>query len=204
MKTQCHLRAACVRGLLMCLVVGGLFLMGACEYRARTDRNAVPPDSLLKDGPSQVSRDARFTMNRGGTRRAIIQADQMRQYTTDDSTYSVWRTLHDSSRVRSFVFDEKGDSSATIIADSVLYFTQEGRFEAYGNVVVETNEGKRLESEHLRWNQIDRTIRTRRFVRITTPTEDVRGNGLVADEDLDTYQIGRFTAEVEVDEEESQ
>jgi hypothetical protein len=29
----------------------------------------------------------------------------------------------------------------------------------------------------------------------------VRGNGLVADEDLETYQIGRFTAEVDVDEE---
>jgi LPS export ABC transporter protein LptC len=139
-------------------------------------------------------------MNESGTRRAIIRADRMEQYDTDDSTYSVWRTLDDTTRVRSYVF-EKGDSSATIIADSVVFFNEEGRFEAYGNVVVLTNEGRRLESEHLTWNQFDRTIRTRRFVHITTPTEDVRGNGLVAEEDLETYQIGRFTAEVEVDEE---
>lgn len=204
MKTESRMRAAWLHGFITCVVGGALLLMGGCEYRARTDGDTVSPDSLLKDGPSQVSLDAKFTMNRGGTRRAIIQADQMQQYTTDDSTYSVWRTLRDTSRVRSFVFDEQGDSSATIIADSVLYYTKEGRFEAYGNVVVETDDGKRLESEHLRWNQFDRTIRTRRFVRITTPTEDVRGNGLVADEDLETYQIGRFTAEVEVDEEESQ
>jgi hypothetical protein len=83
----------------------------------------------------------------------------------------------------------------------VVFFNQKGRYEAYGNVVVLTKEGRRLESEHLTWNQFDRTIRTRRFVRITTPSEDVRGNGLVADEDLETYQIGRFTAEVEVDDE---
>jgi len=99
------------------------------------------------------------------------------------------------------VFDAAGDSSATIIADSVVFFSQEGRFEAYGNVRVRTDDNRRLESEHLTWNQIDRTIRTRRFVHITTPTEDVRGNGLVADEDLETYQIGRFQAEVEIEDE---
>jgi LPS export ABC transporter protein LptC len=146
--------------------------------------------------------NARFTIREGGNPRASIRADRMEQYRQDDSTYSVWRTLSDTARVRSQVYEE-GDSSATIIADSVVYYSEDARFEAYGNVVVETVENRRLESEHLTWHQFDRTIRTRRFVHITTPTEDVRGNGLVADEDLDTYQIGEFTAEVEVDEEET-
>lgn len=105
-------------------------------------------------------------------------------------------------RVRSYIFED-GDSSATITADSVVFFNKEGRFEAYGDVVVVTQENRQLESEHLTWLQSDRTIRTRRFVHITTPSEDVRGNGLVADEDLETYQIGEFTAEVEVEEETS-
>lgn len=202
METHVGTQPCFARSGVACIIIGAL-LLGGCEYRARTEGGTLPPDSTLKDRPSQVSRDATFTMNRAGNRRAIIRADEMKQYSTEDSSYSVWRTLYDSSRVRSFVFDENGDSSATIIADSVLYFTVEGRFEAYGNVIVETNEGKRLESEHLTWNQFDRTIRTRRFVRITTPSEDVRGNGLVADEDLDTYQIGQFTAQVDVEEEES-
>jgi LPS export ABC transporter protein LptC len=184
--------------LLLVLVVGS-----GCEHRSRSEANRVPPDSLRRDGPSQVTREAQFVLNEGGRRRAVIRADRMEQYRTDDSTYSVWRTLNDSVRVRSFVFEE-GDSSATITADSVVFFNQEGRYEAYGNVVVVTTEGRRLESEHLTWDQSDRKIRTRRFVRIITPTEVVRGNGLVAEEDLETYQIGRFTAEVEVDEEEEE
>jgi len=126
----------------------------------------------------------------------------MQQHRADDSTYSVWRSLEDSMRVRSYIFED-GDSSATITADSVVFFNKEGRFEAYGDVVVVTQENRQLESEHLTWLQSDRTIRTRRFVHITTPSEDVRGNGLVADEDLETYQIGEFTAEVEVEEETS-
>lgn len=178
-----------------------LMMGGGCEYRSRDGKTALPPDSARRAGPSQVTLAPRFVLNEGGTRRAVIQADRMEQYTSADSAYSVWRTHHDSARVRSYVF-EKGDSSATILADSVVFFNQEGRFEAYGNVVVLTTEGRRLESEQLTWNQADRTIRTRRFVHITTPTENVQGNGLVADEDLETYRIGRFTAEVEVEDEE--
>lgn len=185
------------------LVVGLILCLGlamGCEHRTR-EGEALPPDSLQRRGPSQVTRDARFEMTEGGRRRAVIRADRMQQYQTDDSTYSVWRTPGDSARVHSFIFEE-GDSSATITADSVVFFNQEGRFEAYGDVVVLTQENRRLESEHLTWLQSDRTIRTRRFVHITTPSEDVRGNGLVAEEDLETYQIGKFTAEVEVDEDE--
>jgi LPS export ABC transporter protein LptC len=189
------------RGLLLGLLLGLLSGTG-CEQWTRNAGGGLPPDSLLRDRPTQVTRDARFELNKAGRRRAIIRAEQMQQYQTEDSTYSVWRMLSDSARVHSYVFED-GDSSATITADSVVFFNEEGRYEAYGNVVVVTQEGRRLESEHLTWLQGDRTIRTRRFVHITTPTEDVRGNGLVADEDLETYQIGAFTAEVEVEDEES-
>lgn len=191
------------RGMLLG-IVGLLAVIGGCEFRARTDGASLPPDSARPGAPSQVTWDAQFTMRKGGRPRASIRAEQMQQYQTEDSTYSVWRGLSDTARVRSFVFDAQGDSSATIVSDSVVFFGKEGRFEAYGNVVVVTDENRRLESEHLTWHQFDRKIRTRRFVHITTPTENVRGNGLVADEDLETYQIGRFQAEVEVDEDDEE
>lgn len=183
------------------LIVGfALFLGLACEHREQSEDRT---SSEASDGPTptHVSWGAEFSMNKEGRRRAVISADRMERYVTEDSTYSVWRTTGDSARVRTYLFDEKGDSSATVTADSVLFFAREGRFEAFGDVVVVTESDKRLESEHLTWNQPDRKIRTRRFVHITTPTEVVQGNGLVADEDLETYQIGRFRAEVDVEEE---
>lgn len=181
--------------------LGILFFLGvACEHREGTGDRA-PTDTSDGPTPTHVSWEVEFSMTEGGRRRAIIAADRMERYATEDSTYSVWRTMRDTGRVRTYLFDEEGDSSATVVADSVLFFNQEGRFEAFGNVVVVTESDKRLESEHLTWDQLDRRIRTRRFVHITTPTEVVQGNGLVADEDLETYQIGRFTAEVDVESE---
>ena len=125
----------------------------------------------------------------------------MEQYRTADSSYSVWRSMRDTARVRVYLFNERGDSSATVTADSLVFQTQKGLLDAYRNVVVVTEENKRLETEHLTWTQADRKIRTKRFVRIRTPTEVVQGNGLVADENLETYQLGRFAAEVEVEDE---
>lgn len=125
----------------------------------------------------------------------------MEQYRTADSSYSVWRSMRDTARVRVYLFNERGDSSATVTADSLVFQTQKGLLDAYRNVVVVTEENKRLETEHLTWTQADRKIRTKRFVRIRTPTEVVQGNGLVADENLETYQLGRFAAEVEIDDE---
>lgn len=188
-----------VEGLIWTLVLAGVLF--GCGRQDRSDRGGVAPDSLRAGRPSQVTTNAKFMINEAGHRRAVIRSDQMEQYRTEDSTYSVWRTTTDTGRVHSFVFDEEGDSSATITADSVVFFGKRGEFNAYGNVIVETQTDRRLDSEHLTWNQFDRKIRTDRYVRIRTPTEDVRGNGLVADEDLEKYQIGEFTAEVEVEEE---
>jgi LPS export ABC transporter protein LptC len=125
----------------------------------------------------------------------------MEQYRTSDSTYSVWRSMNDTTRVRLYLFNAEGDSSATLTADSLVFQNRKGLLDAYRNVVVVTENNKRLQTEHLIWRQADRKIRTRRFVRIWTPTEVVQGNGLVADEDLETYQLGRFEAEVEIGDE---
>lgn len=184
-----------VAGLLVTLFVGG-----GCEHRTGTsDRSAAGSEE--GPTPTHVSWDAQFTMSEEGRPRAVINAPRMEQYRTSDSTYSVWRSMSDTARVRLHLFDAEGDSSATLTADSLVFQDRKGLLDAYRNVGVVTESDKRLQTEHLIWRQADRKIRTRRFVRIWTPTEVVQGNGLVADEDLETYQLGRFEAEVDVDEE---
>ena len=188
------------RAALAVVLLGGLLVGSGCERRTRP---ADEPSSRRANGlaPTHVSWTARFTMTEEGRPRATLRAPRMEQYQAADSSYSVWRSMQDTTRVQMYLFDEDGDSSATVTADSLVFQGEKGVLDAYRNVVVTTTTGRRLQTEHLTWRQADRRIRTRRFVRIRTPKEVVQGNGLVADEDLDTYQIGRFSAEVEMDEE---
>lgn len=181
-------------------VMGGS-VMG-CGHRATSTPAAEGPDEAA---PRQISYDARFVMNQGDQPRAAIAAGQMEQYSRGDSTFSLLVPAPDTMRVQTpprvtaWLFDAEGDSSATLTADSLIYYDARGRFEAFGDVVVITQSAKRLRSEYLTWDEVDRKIRTNRFVRITTPSERVEGYGLVADENLDTYQIGRFTAQVTIE-----
>jgi LPS export ABC transporter protein LptC len=180
------------------IVILGLSLTAGIGCERRNEERAHLPEDT---GPQQVSLDAAFTLSEGGAPRAEILAARMEHYEHEDSTYAVMRGPTDSTgRVTAYLFNQ-GDSSATLRADRLVYLQDRDRFEAYGNVVVTTPERKRLESEHLAWYERDSTIRTPGFVQITTPEEDVRGEGLVADENLETYQIGRFTARVNVEDE---
>lgn len=183
-------------GIVLAVLLGG----GGCKHRTRSGENPSA-DSSKGPIPKHISWDAHFTLFEEGRRRAVLAAPRMEQYKTSDSTYSVWRSMSDTVRVQAQFFGENGDSLATLTADSVVFEDQKGRLDAYRDAVVVTETNKRLESQHLTWRQADRMIRTRRFVRIITPKEVVQGNGLVAEEDLETYQIGRFTAEVKVDDE---
>ena len=135
--------------------------------------------------------------------RLQIMADYMATYEQGDSTFTLMRGYNDSlhHHVTAFLFDTEGDTAATVEALRLIYFDEEHRFNASGNVVVVTKEGKRLESEDLFWDDKERKIRTPGFTRITTPTETLQGFQLEADEDLDTYSLARISGQVMVEEE---
>ncbi|HMB92253.1 MAG TPA: LPS export ABC transporter periplasmic protein LptC [Rhodothermales bacterium] len=190
-------------------LVSCVLLMGAgCEYRAG---EAASLDTVRAEGePDQESWDAHIFVTdvpqgaEASRNRMELIADYMARYEREDSTYMLLRSHPDSlaSRVIAHLFDASGDSSATVTADRMLYFDQEQRFEARGEVIVVTKEGKRLESEHLVWNEAEREVRTPGFVSITTETQRMQGYGLVAEEDLATYRISRVTAQVMLEDDE--
>ena len=164
---------------------------------------------LEEDEPDQESWDVRLGTSVAGRPRYQIVAPYMAKYEGEDSVYTLLLPSKESEemdslsvRVTAYLFDEEGDSSATIDANRMLYFDEEARFEARGNVVVVTKEKKRLESEHLLWYEAEHEVRTPGFVKITTPTERIQGYGLVSDENLDSYALSRVTGQVTVEEEE--
>ena len=183
----------------LCILVGAGLLLG-CERRTGIDPEALEADDELR--PVQTTHEPRFVLHEGGSRRAILEAPRMYQYETEDSTYAVMRGPYDADttvRIHVQLSTPEGDSSSTIAADSLLYFSGEGRADAYGDVEIHTPDNRELYSEHVVWTQGDRKVRSSRFVRIVTPNEVLNGLGIVADEDLSSYQIGRFEAEVELD-----
>ncbi len=187
-----------------CLIAMVALVPGACS------EESAPPsmaDVRSEIRPTQQSWDVHYVVSEAGGRidgsraRIDIRAYHMATYETKDSTYTVMRSDTTIRQVVAHLYDEEGDTSATVHADRLILHDEDRRFEARGNVIVHTPEEKTLESEHLVWLEDDRSVRTPGFVRITTPTERIQGYNLVADEDLETYSLARVTGQVEVEEE---
>lgn len=194
-------------------------LLRTCAYlflvslaASACDRPPAPSTSIddlrAEIAPKQESWDVRFVVTETGAvdepsrPRLEIRSEYMATFESPDSTYTLMRGDARAERVAAVFFNEEGGLSATLHADRMILFEKERRFEARGNVVVETPDEKTLESEHLVWYEDTRKVRTPEFVRIVTPRERVQGYNLEADENLETYTLARVTGQVTVEEDE--
>jgi hypothetical protein len=61
--------------------------------------------------------------------------------------------------------------------------------EAKGNVVIINEKGEKLNTEHIVWDQKKETINSDVFVKITTNTEILMGDGLESNQSFTKYKI---------------
>ncbi len=178
---------------------------------AACSRPAAPP-AAMKDirseaDPVQESWGAEYYVtettpgNESSRPRLKMRADHMATFEAGDSTWTVLQSDSTGGRVTVLLYDEAGDSSATVFADRVTLLDNKRRFEATGNVEVRARGDKALWSEHLVWLEREEALRTPGFVRISTPDEQVQGYALEADERLDEYTLRSMTGRVTVREE---
>lgn len=87
------------------------------------------------------------------------------------------------------IYDSSGTVKTTATSEWAKYMAQQSQFELFGDVVVKTRNGRRLESEYLKWDQIENRISTPRFVVVVTPSDSIAGNGFEGSNDLSEYTI---------------
>lgn len=95
-------------------------------------------------------------------------------------------------------FDDSAHVKNTLTARYARWYTQEKNILVRDSVVVINNEGKRLDTEELIWNNTIQKFFTEKPVSITTPTQIIYGKGMEADQDFSHYEITHITGAVRV------
>ncbi len=175
--------------------------LGACEQREGTP--AAVEETDPSERPTQESWDVRYTVSQvlrgeeASRPRLHVEAGYMAVF-ENDSTYTLLQHDRDSQAEQTvaFLFDEAGDSTATVTANQFYYYTDDRRMEADGDVRVQSAEERLLETEFLVWDEEAQRLQAPGFVRLRTPTEQVEGYELEGDETLQTYEISRVTGQV--------
>ena len=170
-----------------------------CTGCSPADRRQGGRDEAFEGPVAQESWDVVLQISERGVIRLVLDAAHMVRYEHPDSVHTLFERGEDGNdRVTATFYDSTGAKTGTLSAESVLFDEEAHTMVATGDVVLESNEGRKLKSEEVFWDKDSRTIEAPHFVSLTTEDQHIRGYELVADEDLKTWSLSRPTGTVTI------
>ena len=98
-------------------------------------------------------------------------------------------------------YDKDETISSELVADKGYYVKKENHYKAIGNVLFFNRKtGDELSSEELIWEPDEEIVYTEKFVTIKSEDEIHTGEGLMADQDFESYTIENPSGTLSLDE----
>ena len=169
-------------------VIAVALALGALTSAACQDTGATPPVAAraVGDTADQTLFGVRLVLADRGIQRALMQADT--GFTYEDNSRTELRN------VRSTFYTETGVKNGTLTSRDGSYNVRSGNMEARGNVVVISDDGRRLETPQLRFDPGRNEISGDSAFVLTRPDEVITGIGFIADPALTHIRILRAFA----------
>jgi LPS export ABC transporter protein LptC len=161
-----------------------LFLTLLVIAIAACNEKKQPPlsgHSLLADSSDQVMWGAKFNLTDKGLQRAELNADTA--YFFNDNTRI------ELERVFATFFTTAGAKDAVLTSNSGTYSTRTGSMIARKNVVVVSEDGRRLTTEELAYDQSRNEIASDSAFVLTEPDRRSEGVGFRSDPNLNNIRV---------------
>ncbi|MBS1587948.1 MAG: LPS export ABC transporter periplasmic protein LptC [Bacteroidetes bacterium] len=110
-----------------------------------------------------------------------------KQYISNDAAKPPYMDMKNG--IKAEVYDDSMHVESTLTANYARYYVKQGNFLIRDNIVVVNKKGETLNTEELVWNQQVQKFYTEKFVKISTPTLVMYGDGLEANQDFTWYRI---------------
>jgi LPS export ABC transporter protein LptC len=152
-------------------------LQASCGSRETTVK---PPAQSF---PSSEATNATTVFLTGAVVTTKIKSGRIISYSERDSAWAYELVVD--------FFDEAGKHTSIMHADSALVRERRRGLEVFGNVLITTDKGTKLESDHLAWNDSSRVIHTDGYVVITRNKDVMAGYGFESDPELTRIKLRR-------------
>ncbi|HXS36676.1 MAG TPA: LPS export ABC transporter periplasmic protein LptC [Flavipsychrobacter sp.] len=157
-----------------------LFAMGSCkndpeEIKALTGKNTLQLDR---------AEDVTIIYSKRGVVTAKLFA---REFIRNEAAKHPYTDMKNG--VEAEFYDDSLHVENTVTARYARYYERDGYILMRDSVVIHSKKNEQLNTEELVWNQKIHKFYTEKFVKITTPTQIIYGDGLEANEDFTWYEI---------------
>lgn len=137
--------------------------------------------AVLPDSAEQMAFGVDFNLTDGGVRKASVRADTLLFY--EDNTREELRT------VTARFFTPEGRQQAVLTSNEGTHSSRLGTMEARGNVLVVAEDGKKLESPHLKYDPTRNEISSDSAFTLTEGERVTKGVGFVSNPDMTNMRI---------------
>jgi LPS export ABC transporter protein LptC len=163
------------------IVFASAVLLVATACRQQGTAPPVKAGITMADSADQVMLKIRMLLTDHGVQRGEMFADTA--YIFDDNTRFELR------KVTATFNTTTGAKDGVMSADRGRYSMREQQLEGYGNVVIVTNEGKRLTSPHIKYLQGINEVSSDSSFTLVEPGRTLKGIGFKADPQLTRVQV---------------
>jgi len=136
--------------------------------------------------PSQESWGSTVEFSDSGVTKAILKAGHIFAFDNSRQTFL-------DQGVHVDFFDSYGRHSSVLTSERGNVDEATNNLEATGNVVVTSDSGVVVVTNKLFWDNARQKIFSDAFVKITSPTEQLQGQGFESDQNLKNYRIFKAT-----------
>jgi LPS export ABC transporter protein LptC len=154
------------------LLILNLILVGCSE--SNTDKvKRVSPERIL---PIETGKDVLINYTDSGLTKARVKAPLLERYATEDKNYTEMRY-----GISVDFLNKNGTVESFLKAKYAIRYDREKRMIARNDVVVLNIAGDTLRTEELIWEEATQRVYSDKFVRITTKSEIIMGDGFESD-----------------------
>ncbi len=157
----------------------GLAMLFSCQG----DLQTIDAVTQYDEGPVESAFNVEIIYSDHGHTRMILQAAQMDRYENEETYLELPQGLY------VVFYDTLKQKSSSLSAKYAISYEDSEIIEAHNDVVVINEQGERLNTEELIWDQKKQTIYSDKFVKVTTEDEVLYGEGFESDERFDYWRI---------------
>ena len=145
--------------------------------------NPDTEEKFVQNRHDQVSSNVEITLTKKGNITARIQSDILKK-----NNESLQLELYNNVYVN--LYDESFMHKSLIKSQTAIVDEKDNRIKAFGNVSVESNDGKKLLTDSLLWdNSSDKIFTEATLEFITSDTDTLYGKGFESNIDLTNWNI---------------
>jgi LPS export ABC transporter protein LptC len=147
-----------------------------------------------KNIPVESMYDAEIIYSDSGIVTGKLKAKKLDHYTNKHSF-----TVMPKGIIVEF-FDHHQTVETKLTANYAMKYDDKDVMEAKGNVIIINEKGEQLNTEHIVWSQKKEQINSDAFVKITTKTEILMGDGLESNQTFSKYKIKKIRGVIQLKE----